>query len=59
VAPGAAGGSMLCGSQRGASSSAWCAWKSGKGVGFLTTSGTASPTFAAVFTRELRAFAER
>jgi hypothetical protein len=59
VAPGAAGGQMLCGSQRGTSSTAWCAWSSTKGVGFLSTRGTANPTFAAIYTRELRAYAER
>jgi hypothetical protein len=59
VAPGAAGGQMLCGSQRGASSTAWCAWSSTKGVGFLSTKGTANPTLAAIYTRELRAYAER
>ena len=50
---------MLCGSQRGASSMAWCAWSSTKGVGFLSTRGTANPTYAALYTRELRAYSER
>jgi hypothetical protein len=59
VAPGASGGTLLCGSQRGASNSAWCAWKSDKGVGFLQTRGSSNQNNAAVLTRELRAYAER
>jgi hypothetical protein len=59
VAPGAAGGQMLCGSQRGTASTGWCAWSSAKSVGFLSTTGTPEPIFAAIYTRELRAFAER
>ncbi|HSP38220.1 MAG TPA: hypothetical protein VLR26_10740 [Frankiaceae bacterium] len=59
VASGAAGGTMVCGAQRGASTSAWCAWTSGKGIGLITANGTDNPTYAAIYTRELRAYAER
>ena len=59
VAPGAAGGTMMCGSQRGSSATAWCAWESPKGMGFVQAKGTANTAYAAVYTRELRAFAER
>jgi hypothetical protein len=59
VAPGAAGGSMLCGAQRGTTASAWCAWKTGKTVGFLRTHGSSDVAYATVYTRELRAYAER
>lgn len=60
IAPGAAGGEMLCGAQTGgAAPTAWCSWKSGKGYGFLRTSGTGDSSFAGTFVRELRAYAER
>jgi hypothetical protein len=56
---GAVGGSMLCGAQRGSTPTAWCAWRSAKGVGFVRALGTDNPNYAAAYTRELRAFAER
>ncbi len=59
VAAGASGGTMLCGSQRGVANSAWCAWKSGKAVGFLQTLGSSSQGNAGALTREFRAYAER
>lgn len=59
AAAGAAGGTMMCGSQRGPQTFAWCAWNSSKGMGFLQAKGTANTAYAAIYTRELRAFAER
>jgi hypothetical protein len=59
VASGAAGGEVMCGSQTGAAPSAWCAFKSPKGVGFVHVAGTAKADIAAAYTRELRAFSER
>jgi hypothetical protein len=57
--PGTAGGQVMCGSQAGTAPSAWCAFKSPKGVGFVHVSGTAKAEDAAAATRELRSFGER
>ncbi|MDQ1635938.1 MAG: hypothetical protein QOJ32_2747 [Frankiaceae bacterium] len=59
AASGAAGGEVMCGSQTGKAPSAWCAFKSPKGVGFVHVDKTAKADVAAAYTRELRTFSER
>jgi hypothetical protein len=58
VPGGAAGGTMLCGSQRGSAPSAWCAWNSGKSIGFVQALNTTNAGNPATFARELRAYTE-
>jgi hypothetical protein len=59
IAPGAAGGVMRCGTERGPQGNNWCAWRSGKSVGFLQTPGTQAWAFSVQYTRELRAAGEK
>lgn len=58
AAPGAAGGKMTCGGQRGAAPIAYCVWSGTSTVGMVSVSGSPDTTLAQNLTRELRAFAE-
>jgi hypothetical protein len=56
--PGAAGGQMTCGGQRGAAPIAYCVWRGKSTVGVLSIAGTATTGTAQILARELRAYAE-
>ncbi len=58
VAPGAAGGSMTCGGQSGASPIAYCVFRGTSAVGMVYMTGTPKPAMVEIITREMRAYAE-
>ena len=58
VSPGAAGGSMACGGQRGAAPISYCIWRGARTVGVMTLTGTPVTDNTQALTRELRAYAE-
>jgi hypothetical protein len=59
VPPGAAGGTMACGAQRGASPISYCIWKGTSTVGMVYMKGSTNIPATQAITRELRAFGER
>jgi hypothetical protein len=58
VPAGAAGGSMTCGSQTGASPITYCVWKGTSSVGMVYMKGRTDTPINQALTRELRAYAE-
>jgi hypothetical protein len=58
VAPGAAGGTMTCGGQRGASPISYCVWEGKTTVGLMYMTGSPKSQITEILTRELRAYAE-
>jgi hypothetical protein len=58
VAPGAAGGKMTCGGQRGASPIAYCIFQGRSVTGMVYTTGSPKTALAEIVTREMRAYAE-
>ena len=58
VPAGAAGGSMTCGSQTGASPISYCIWKGTSAVGMVYMKGQTDTPINQALTRELRAYAE-
>ena len=58
VAPGAAGGSMTCGGQSGASPIAYCVFRGASAVGMIYMIGTPKTAMVEILTREMRAYAE-
>jgi hypothetical protein len=58
VPPGAAGGSMTCGSQSGVSPISYCVWKGASTVGVVYVKGSTATPNTQALTRELRAYAE-
>jgi hypothetical protein len=58
VPAGAAGGSMTCGAQTGASPISFCVWKGTSAVGVVYLKGQTDTPVNQALTRELRAYAE-
>ena len=56
--PGAAGGQMTCGGERGAAPQSWCVWRGTSTVGVLVVEGSPKTQITEILTRELRAYAE-
>ena len=58
VPPGAAGGKMTCGGQRGASPISYCVWQGKSSVGLMYVTGSPKSQITEILTREIRAYAE-
>ncbi len=58
VPPGAAGGKLTCGGQRGASPISYCVWQGKKTVGLMYVTGSPKSQITEILTREMRAYAE-
>ena len=56
--PGAAGGQMTCGGERGKSVASWCVWRGTSSIGVVQITGSSSTGITEIVTRELRAYAE-
>jgi hypothetical protein len=56
--PGAAGGRMTCGRQRGASPISYCVWQGKTTVGLMYMTGSTNSQITEILTREIRAYAE-
>ncbi len=56
--PGAAGGVMVCGGERGANASSWCVWHNTTTIGISYIEGSPKTQITEIVTRELRAYAE-